>query len=62
MKLLLHYKCETTWMHLQGHCARRGGGADFLNCRRLISFFHAVVMRVVDEVAQTPYQVKIFSS
>ena len=41
---------------------KRGGGADFLHCRRLISSFHVVVVRVVDEVAQTPYQVKIFSS
>ena len=40
---------------------KRGGGAEFLNCRRLISFFHAVVVRVVDEFAQTPYQVKIYN-
>ena len=52
--------CKTTCTHLQGHCARRGGGADFSNYWRLTSFFHAVTVRVVHEVAQTPYQVKIF--
>ena len=54
VKLLLHYKCETTWMHLQVHCWKRGGGADFWNCRRLTSFFHAVVVRVVYDIAQAP--------
>ena len=47
-------------MHLQWHCPRRGGSVDIWNCRRLTSFFYAVVVRVVYEVAKfTPYQVKI---
>ena len=36
-----------------GHCVRRYDGADHWNGRKRASFIHAVVVRVVNGVAQT---------
>ena len=43
---------DCSCMHLQGHCARRYGGAELW---KLTSFFHAVVVNGVAQISPVLY-------